>query len=835
MVDFRIDVIVDPSRVPQGTRVVERQLVRVENAADRLRQTLARAFAFIAVGAAVRQIIRMADTLTNLQNRLRLVTNGTEELNQVTEELFGIANRTRSAFEATGELYARLALSSKELGRSQQELLNFTESLNQAVILSGAAAQEARNGIIQLSQGIASGALRGDELRSVLEQLPAVADVIAKQLGITRGELRILGEQGKITADVILDAFKASREELADRFAQTVPTVGQAFEVLQNRIIEFIGAFDQATGFTSRLAEALLSVAANIEQFIRAVAAAATFLITVFVQRAIVGTIRALASLSVALLTNPLFALGALIAASVAAIVAFGDQILATSDGITTLRDVVVAAFNAINQTIGPILTSLGNTLAEVFGGQFFTLRQLAEAFALTFDQIVGAVRGSVLLVNDLLTSQLGGVLRGTIAFVTSFGLRLRQVFEEIANGLVGLFIDPVGTILRAIQTLLSSVLGAAAVAAQLGAISEDSRIAVEDAASGIEAALNRLNAQRDPVTIFDTDETRRQIQELNTEAESQFSQVGQTLKNSFLEGFEADTTLGFVRSIFDEAEQIAREREAEQARQAAARRNQTSAGLARVDPRDPDQQPQSQEIARQVQNLLRRVEVQQQVNDQIAELDRLFRTGKVGVDSYAEAVAQLELRALEASTSLEDGFARAFAKIAQEAENLAAVGESIVNAFADRATDALVTFAETGQFSFKEFARAILKDLTRIIARLLIVQALNAAFGGGVGTTAGAAASAGAAGARQEGGTVQPARSFVVGENGPELFVPDRTGTIVPNPADSPAAPPQVNVQVVNVENPEAVPQAIASGSATEAILNMVGENKERFQQVLQ
>ena len=140
--------------------------------------------------------------------------------------------------------------------------------------------------------------------------------------------------------------------------------------------------------------------------------------------------------------------------------------------------------------------------------------------------------------------------------------------------------------------------------------------------------------------------------------------------------------------------------------------------------------------------------------------------------------------------------------------------------------------FATTGQLNFKEFANAILNDLIRIIARLLVVQALNAAFGGGVGTAAGAFS--GLAGGRQDGGTVQPARSFVVGENGPELFVPDRTGTIVPNAKDqAPQQEPMV-VQIVNVKDPDEVPNTIASGAATDAIINELAANKDRVNQAI-
>jgi lambda family phage tail tape measure protein len=213
----------------------------------------------------VNELRQLSDTFINVQNRLKTVTDGEQQLGQVTEELFKIAERTRSSFQGTAELYTRVGLSAKELGRTQTELLQFTESLNKAILLSGASAQEAESGLIQLSQGIASGALRGDELRSVLEQLPAVADVIAKSLGVTRGELRALGQQGKITADIVLDAFKQARVELDEKFGKSVPTLGQSFTVLNNSLIKFVGTVNESLGVSSFLSQVILVAANNVE------------------------------------------------------------------------------------------------------------------------------------------------------------------------------------------------------------------------------------------------------------------------------------------------------------------------------------------------------------------------------------------------------------------------------------------------------------------------------------------------------------------------------------------------------------------------------------------
>lgn len=261
---FIIEVVVDPARAVRGNRRVRGELGRTETAADRLGRTLRRAFAITSIVLLGRQLVTLADEFTNVQNRLRTVTDGEAELATVTNELFAIANRTRSEYGATAEVFARVGLAAKNLGRDQQELLQFTESLNQAVLLSGASATEAQAGLIQLSQGLASGALRGDELRSVLEQLPVVADVIAQSLGVTRGELRVLGQEGKISAEIVLDAFKEARIELEERFGEAVPTVAQSLTVLRNRVLQVVGAQDQATGASRALSETILDLSENV-------------------------------------------------------------------------------------------------------------------------------------------------------------------------------------------------------------------------------------------------------------------------------------------------------------------------------------------------------------------------------------------------------------------------------------------------------------------------------------------------------------------------------------------------------------------------------------------
>ena len=255
-IDFGIQVLVSTKNARAGTRQLQKDLEKTGAAGEKAgrrasrgldevrksafnleKQVLKLAVAFGGIFV-VPKIIGLLDTYQQLENRLRVVTETSEQLQSAFEGLADVSQRTRSSLRGSVELYARLALSTKELGLNQRQLLGLTESINQAIIISGASAKEAENGLIQLSQGLASGALRGDELRSVLEQLPRVADVIAESLGVTRGELRKLGEEGALSAMTILRAFEESQQSLQEEFAQTQQTLGQALTQLTNEFIK---------------------------------------------------------------------------------------------------------------------------------------------------------------------------------------------------------------------------------------------------------------------------------------------------------------------------------------------------------------------------------------------------------------------------------------------------------------------------------------------------------------------------------------------------------------------------------------------------------------------
>lgn len=345
----RIDIVITENgmrRVKSNLEDIGRTATSVEGALSLLKRTLGG----LGLAAFARGLINTADAYTNLQNQVRLVTSSVAELNVVTKELLSISNRTRSDFENTASTYTKVARQASALGLTQNQVLQFTESLNQAIILSGSSSQEASAGIRQLGQAIGSGVLRGDELNSVLENTSEVAMIIAKGMGVTIGSLRALGAQGKISAQDIIQAFQKAREELDLRFAKTVPTVAQAIQVLSNTWTAYIGELNNGTGVTAKLARGIIFLAENLETLGRILAGIAIVVGVALARQAIGYLLVQLQALAAWSAANPFTALLQLIIATTAALVVFSDKITVSSDGFITLADVGVAAFRMLKK-----------------------------------------------------------------------------------------------------------------------------------------------------------------------------------------------------------------------------------------------------------------------------------------------------------------------------------------------------------------------------------------------------------------------------------------------------------------------------------------------------
>lgn len=212
------------------------------------------------VAAIGQSFFAQADAASALSAQIRLVSASQAEASTTQRALLELANQTRTGLEETATLYARVARSSQALGLSQQDLIGLTRVVNQALVVGGASASEAAAGVLQLSQAIGAGALQGDELRSVLENMPVVANILAQSLGVTIGQLKQLGSTGAITSKVIVASLLGASEQVGASFAKVPTTAAQAFTVLQNETLAAVAEIDRATGATKALVDALEAV-----------------------------------------------------------------------------------------------------------------------------------------------------------------------------------------------------------------------------------------------------------------------------------------------------------------------------------------------------------------------------------------------------------------------------------------------------------------------------------------------------------------------------------------------------------------------------------------------
>ncbi|MFX3544380.1 tape measure protein [Ralstonia mannitolilytica] len=213
----------------------------------------------------VQEIVQIADAWNMMSARLKLATAGQREFTTAQAALFEIAQRIGVPIQETATLYGKLQQAVRMLGGEQKDALTITESISQALRLSGASATEAQSSLLQFGQALASGVLRGEEFNSVVENSPRLAQALADGLNVPIGRLRKLAEEGRLTADVVVNALMSQKDKLASEYAQLPQTVSQSFERLKNAFGQWINKLDESTGFTKKLAEALTWLAQNLD------------------------------------------------------------------------------------------------------------------------------------------------------------------------------------------------------------------------------------------------------------------------------------------------------------------------------------------------------------------------------------------------------------------------------------------------------------------------------------------------------------------------------------------------------------------------------------------
>ena len=193
----------------------------------------------------VQKMANFSDQQTAIQSRLSLMTGSPEGAEQMRQGIMAVANRSRGDYTSTANMVSQLgilageAFSDAEGNLNQNELLAFAESVNKSFVISGTAGTVGADAaMLQLQQAMSSGRLNGDELRSIMEQAPLIAQTVAKYMGVSVGELREIAGEGQVTADIVKAAMIGSLDEINEKYKDMPVTFGQAMTMLKNDALE---------------------------------------------------------------------------------------------------------------------------------------------------------------------------------------------------------------------------------------------------------------------------------------------------------------------------------------------------------------------------------------------------------------------------------------------------------------------------------------------------------------------------------------------------------------------------------------------------------------------
>lgn len=282
--DIEMDIqglLVAQQRVNQRLDLMERGFdgtTRAVNNTERSMSSLSGVAVALAAALSVKQVSEYADAWATVNNKLANSLRPNEQLADVTERVFNITQQTRGSLDATASLYARLERATRQYGTSADDLAKLTTIINQGFVVSGATAQEAENAIIQLSQGLASGALRGEEFNSVNEQGNRLIVALADSMGVSIGEMRNMAAQGKLTTDVVVNGLLSQGAVIGKEFANTTTTISQALQVAGNNVTKFFGENSTVKTSAAIFNDAVVTASENIGVLSAALTAAAAIM-----------------------------------------------------------------------------------------------------------------------------------------------------------------------------------------------------------------------------------------------------------------------------------------------------------------------------------------------------------------------------------------------------------------------------------------------------------------------------------------------------------------------------------------------------------------------------
>lgn len=439
---FDVDMADFNSSVGAGKEKVKElnaELAKTENVAEQAAGGLGKIGTLLAGFASVsfaKSMLDTADAMQSVNSQVRQVVSSESEYLAVQRQLLDVANNTRASLESTSSLYVSTSRALKDYGYTQQEILQFTEATNNAMTIGGVAAQQQAAALMQLSQALGSGVLQGDEFKSIAEAAPILLDTIAEYMGKSRAEIKKLGSEGQLTADVIFKAISGASEKFGEQAAKMPMTMGQALTVFSNNWQSMVSKLLNDSGAMSGIASIIKLIADNLNLVVPIMAGFAVAIAAATVQ--VLG-------LNVAMLANPFGLVAVAIGAVIGLIAQFGDQIDIFGGGWSNLLDVIQAVWQAITETIGEAI----GAIREWFDGLTGWLGESVGGWSALFERVMG-----------IISSVIGASVN---AFVNTFATGW-MLIREAANNMPQFFANlgkAIGNVfISAIEWMVNKAIG---------------------------------------------------------------------------------------------------------------------------------------------------------------------------------------------------------------------------------------------------------------------------------------------------------------------------------------------------------------------------------------
>lgn len=347
----------------------------------------------------VQKLVETSDQMTQINARLQLMTGSAEAAADAQDKIYQAAQRSRGAYMDMADMVAQLGTLAPDAFSSTDELIAFAEQLQKQMAISGASGQSAQAAMVQLTQALASGTLRGDELNSVLEQTPMIAKTIADYMGVTTGQMREMASEGAITADVVKNAMLSAAAETDAAYEQMPLTWSQVWTMGSNMALQamqpVLDLISLAANNTERLIPIVTGLAAAVTVYAGAQTAAnaATWL-GVAANRALVAS----------MLANPFLWVAVAVGVAVAAIAVWVQSVGGVQVAWLTAVDVVLSGVDNLRIGIYTGMYAIQNKFGE-FGLAAFTMGVNVVNFfgdmkVGALEQIQGMANGAIDIIN---------------------------------------------------------------------------------------------------------------------------------------------------------------------------------------------------------------------------------------------------------------------------------------------------------------------------------------------------------------------------------------------------------------------------------------------------